>query len=100
MHELELRRDRKTNENIPGSGNTVHGPYLRVLWMRDLEAVDEGNGETFLRNHDFGPAFKPREDSLGKDEAGVTSVACVEVAAVDACVIEGVEERGEVKVTG
>ena len=68
----------------------------RVTWR----AVDEGNGETFLRNHDFGPAFEPREDSLGKDEAGVTSVACVEVAAVDACVIEGVEERGEVKVSG
>lgn len=56
---------------------------------------------TFLRNHDFGWAFEPREDRWGKDEAGVTSVACVEVAAVDACVMEeGVEERGGVEVSG
>ena len=56
---------------------------------------------TFLRNHDFGSAFEPREDRLGKDEAGVTSVACVEVAAVDACVVEdGVKERGGVEACG
>lgn len=56
---------------------------------------------TFLRNHDFGSAFELREDRLGKDEAGVTSVACVEVAAVDAWVMEeGVEERGGVEVSG
>ena len=42
MHELELIRDRKTNENIPGSGNTVHGPDLHVLWTRDLEGGGRG----------------------------------------------------------
>ena len=66
MHELELRRDRKTNENIPGSSNIVHGPYLRVLWTRDSEGGGRGKW------------------------GGVTSVACVEVAAVDPGV--GVEE--------
>jgi hypothetical protein len=50
---------------------------------------------TLLRNHDFGWAFELRENRLEKDEAGVTNVASVHT-----CVIEGVEERGGVEVSG
>ena len=53
---------------------------------------------TFLRNHDFGWAFEPREDRREKDEAGVTSVDAM--AVVDTCVMEGVEERGGVEISG